>query len=393
MDHPPPLISKISFSISFIVVFLIAIEVLSAIYLKISYVRQGGLENARGAAALSVYKSYSWAPTYWREEVAAFNVLYAPYVLWKRAPYRGETVTIDEEGLRLTAHSQCTAQNYTIWLLGGSTMWGAGAPDWLTIPSILAEKYEKSGKPVCVRNYGTNAWVNTQEVIELMLELKRAQHKPDLVIFYDGFNDTYSLYQSGTLDVPINNDLIRNKLEAGDPVQTGWNHPRSSTLRSMSQFFLKSNTAQVLGRLGARLQHALNRSQSARSRQLNTDQVRAQLDLAYLKNMELVDVLSRQYGFKFAFFWQPVLLVGNKHLSAEEVTELHDTLSGFVGMQAVFKEMYTLAQKADRPGFFDIADVLDGRQDTIYIDYAHLVPEGNRLVAERMYDVLHTHGM
>jgi len=54
MDHPPPLISKISFSISFIVVFLIAIEVLSAIYLKISYVRQGGLENARGAAALSV---------------------------------------------------------------------------------------------------------------------------------------------------------------------------------------------------------------------------------------------------------------------------------------------------------------------------------------------------
>ena len=140
MDQPPPLISKISFSISFVVVFLIAIEVLSAIYLKISYVRHGGLENVPGAAALSVYKSYSWAPTYWREEVAAFNVSYEPYVLWKRAPYRGETVTIDEEGLRLTAHSQCTAQNYTVWLLGGSTMWGAGAPDWLTIPSLLAEK-------------------------------------------------------------------------------------------------------------------------------------------------------------------------------------------------------------------------------------------------------------
>lgn len=393
MDQPPPLISKISFSISFIVVFLIAIEVLSAIYLKITYVRQGGLENARAAAALSVYKSYSWAPTYWREEVAAFNVLYKPYVLWKRAPYRGETVTIDQDGLRLTAHSQCAGQNYTIWLLGGSTMWGAGAPDWLTIPSLLAEKYETSGKPVCVRNYGTNAWVNTQEVVELLLELKRAPRKPDLVVFYDGFNDTYSLYQSGMFDVPINNDLIRNKLEAGDPVQTGWNHPRSGTLRSVSEFLLQSNTAQLISRLSAKLQHARNGSQPAFYRQLNRDQIRAQLDLAYLKNMELVDALAQQYGFKFAFFWQPVLLVGHKQLSAEEQATLQDTLSAFGGIQAVFKEMYGQVHQVDRPGFFDIADVLDNRQDTIYVDYAHLVPEGNRLVAERMYEVLHAHGM
>jgi lysophospholipase L1-like esterase len=379
MDQPPPLISKISFSISFIVVLLIVIEILSAIYVKITDIRQGGLENAQAAAALSVYKSQPWAPTYWREEVAAFKVLYEPYVLWKRAPYRGETVAIDENGLRRTSHSQCAAQNYTIWMFGGSTMWGAGSPDWLTIPSLLAEQYEKSGKPVCVQNYGTTAWVNTQEVVELMLELKHASRKPDLVVFYDGANDSYSLYRTGMIDVPLNNDLIKNKLETGDPMQTGWNHPRSSTLRSISQYLLRSKTAQTISRLGAKLRTARSGAQ--------------QLDIAYLKNMELAGALARQYGFKYAFFWQPVMLAGHKRLSAEEETTLQKTVAGNGGIQGTFQEMYDLAQNQNKPFFFDIADVLDNRQDTIYIDFAHLSPEGNRLVAGRIYDVLHSHGM
>ena len=393
MDQTPPLISKISFSISFIVVFLIVIEVLSAIYVKITDIRQGGLQNAQEIAALAVYKSESWAPTYWREEVAAFNVLYEPYVLWKRAPYQGETITIDEDGLRRTTHSQCTAQNYTIWTFGGSTMWGAGSPDWLTIPSLLAEHYEKSGKSVCVRNYGTNAWVNTQEVVELMLELKHAPRKPDLVIFYDGFNDAYSLYQSGMVDVPINNDLIKHKLEAGYPVQQAWNHAQFSKLGLISQFFQQLKTGQIIAQLGTKLRKARNGSLPTFSRQLNSDQIRAQLDSAYLKNIELVGALAGQYGFKYAFFWQPVLLAGHKQLTAEEEAALQKTLSDFGGIQAAFNEMYDLAQKEDRPGFFDIADVLDNRPDTIYIDFAHLSPEGNRLVAERIYDVLHNHGM
>jgi lysophospholipase L1-like esterase len=393
MDQPPPLISKISFSISFIVILLIVIEILSAIYVKITDIRQGGLENAQAAAALSVYKSQPWAPTYWREEVAAFKVLYQPYVLWKRGPYQGETVAIDEAGLRRTTHSQCAAQNYTIWIFGGSTMWGAGAPDWLTIPSLLAEQYEKSGKPVCVRNYGTTAWVNTQEIVELILELKHAPRKPDLVVFYDGANDSYSLYRTGMIDVPLNNDLIKNKLETGDPMQTGWNHPRSSTLRSISQYLLQSKTAQTISRLGAQLRTARSGAQPAFSRQLSSEQVRSQLDIAYLKNMELAGALARQYGFKYAFFWQPVMLAGHKRLSAEEDTTLQKTVAGNGGIQAAFQEMYDLAQNQSQADFFDIADVLDNRQDTIYIDFAHLSPEGNRLVAGRIYDVLHSHGM
>ena len=392
MDKPP-LIWRISLSISFVVVFLIVIEVLSVIYVKIA-IRKGALQNAEEVAALPVYRSEPWGATYWRDEVDAFNVVYEPYVLWKRAPYQGETITIDEDGLRRTTHSECTAQNYTIWAFGGSTMWGQGSPDWLTIPSLLAEKYEKSGKSVCVKNYGTNAWVNTQEVIKLMLELKHAPRKPDLVIFYDGFNDTYSLYQSGMVDVPINNDLIKRKLEVGYPVQQAWNHAHFSELRLISHFLQQMKIGQIIIQLGAKLRKAQSGSRPAFSRQLDSEQIHAQLDSAYLKNMEVVGALAQQYGFKFVFFWQPVILVGHKQLSVEEEVALKKTLSDFGGIQTAFQEMYDLAQKQqDRPGFFDIADVLDKYKGTFYIDFAHLTPEGNSLVADRIFDVLHNHAM
>jgi hypothetical protein len=390
MDQPPPLISKVSFSIAFTVVLLIVIEILSAISFKITEVRQGGLENAQASAALSVYKSQPWAATYWREEVAAFKVLYEPYVIWRRAPYKGETIVIEDDGIRRTTHSDCAGQNYKIWIFGGSTMWGAGSPDWLTIPSLLAEQYEKSGMPVCVRNYGTSAWVSTQETIEFMQELKRASRKPDLVIFYDGVNDAFTLYQSGMIDVPQNNDRIKRKLESGDPMQTGWNHPRSN---SMFQMFLESKTFQSISRIGANLRRMRNGSQPEFSRQLSSDLIQTQMDVAYLKNLDLVSALGREYGFKYAFFWQPVMLVGHKPLSNEEETILHKTLATNAGMQEAFEKMYSLAQSQKRQDLFDIADALDNRKDTIYIDFAHISPEGNRLVAERMYGILRQNGM
>ena len=66
---------------------------------------------------------------------------------------------------------------------------------------LLAEQNDKAGRSVCVRNYGETGWVSTQELIKLMLELKRTGRKPDLVIFYDGANDVYLPYQYGRVDV------------------------------------------------------------------------------------------------------------------------------------------------------------------------------------------------
>ena len=142
--------------------------------------------ETRDMSASSVYQGRPWAEQFWREENIAFNrEKYWPFVVWM-APFTGSTIVINGDGVRRTFHSHCGDPTaYTIWMFGGSTMLGQGVPDWFTIPSLVAELYEKAGRPACVVNEGELGWANTQEVIELMLKLKRAKRKPNLVIFYD----------------------------------------------------------------------------------------------------------------------------------------------------------------------------------------------------------------
>ncbi len=92
------------------------------------------------------------------------------WVLWRRQPYQGEFIAIDQDGVRRTMHTQCDDKTFTIWMFGDSVMWGAGAPDAETIPSLIAADYEKAGHPVCIVNYAEKGWSNTQELIGLMEE-------------------------------------------------------------------------------------------------------------------------------------------------------------------------------------------------------------------------------
>ena len=39
----------------------------------------------------------------------------------------------------------------------------------------------------------------------------------------------------------------------------------------------------------------------------------------YLGNYKIVDALAQKYGFKFFFFWQPQIAIGDKSLTSEEL--------------------------------------------------------------------------
>jgi len=133
---------------------------------------------------------------YWRQFDAAGRFTYKPYVLWPRKPSRGSMISVSEDGIRRTSHTECNDRSFTIWMFGDSNLWGAGATDDETIASFLAGDYERAGRKVCVVNYGEGGWENTQEVIELIEKLKHSLRKPDVVIFYDGGTEVFTAYQS-----------------------------------------------------------------------------------------------------------------------------------------------------------------------------------------------------
>jgi hypothetical protein len=316
----------------------------------------------------AVYKDAPWVSALADEWKPSNLFTYEAYVGWERKPFHGQTINIDETGVRKTDPSHCDDPNaLTLWMFGGSTIWGAGVPDWLTIPSLLAQKFEQGNRPVCIRNYGEKAWVNTQEMIKLALELKRAQHKPDLVIFYDGPADVYETYQSGQAGLHQNFSDTKQTLES-----------RSSSASGTFRYLLESNTARVF------LQ---SRQQTQRSH-LDPDVLARATVQCYLENVQFVQALAREYKFEPFFFWEPTLSTGNKRLTLQEDEARATASKQTPGLGEANQAAYALLKNEARPPVFPIADALDSATGTVYFDEAHVTAEGNRLVAERMYNTI-----
>jgi len=74
----------------------------------------------------------------------------------------------------------------TVYVFGGSTVFGTGSSDEFTIPSILQKKFNDNNYKTKVVNYGFSTLVASQQLQRL---LKIPIKKDDIVIFYDGGND------------------------------------------------------------------------------------------------------------------------------------------------------------------------------------------------------------
>ncbi len=357
---------------------LVAVELGSFLVLKAK--ARANERRTDSRRALSVYHTSSWADRYWREFMGSERIDYHPYVIWRRHPFSGETITVDASGLRQTTNVQCSPASFTIWMFGGSTLWGSGSPDNATIPSLLAEEYARHGRPVCVRNYGEMAWVSTQEVIKLLLELKRAQQKPDLVVFYDGANEPLLPYQSDAIDGHQNLDRIRAVFDQSIAERDG-----------SFAWLLKSNTAQLLNRSAAWL--GLGRRDAAladryRSNRASIEALTRVSVRSYFQNIETVHMLASGHGFGYAFFWQPVLYLDKKPLTSEEVGILESERRMLPGLDEVYRNSHALVAGERRRNFHDLADAFHDQRATLYIDALHVGPEGNRVIAKRVYDVL-----
>ena len=361
------------FSVCFALLMMAMIEVTSACILR---VWNPSVRGQFDRSKLAVYQNESWGSEYWEEEAAAARVSYESYVAWRQKPFAGSQINIDGEGHRRTQYSQCDGATRTIWMFGGSTMWGTGSPDWGTIPSNLAKIYGNAGTPVCVINFGQNGWRNTQELIELELELKRRTPHPDLVLFYDGFNDSYSFFQSGEDDVHMNYNVIRDKFERLS---------NRSMKSSLVDFLLATHT----GRLITRSRPVRNLVDGDTGIVASSANGAARdLEVSYLDNLEIVQALSEKYGFQYTFFWQPVLYSGHKQLTSEEQKILMFFRGHLDEQDGEYKAMSTVLQHGVPKHVIDMSDVFDRAANSLYIDCVHVVPAGNALVANRIHEEL-----
>ena len=376
-SHPAPVPKgfvqfavRLSISVSVLAALVIATELMSGALLSIPK------EKESGGGQHSYYKDKPWAAEYWREFELAKRQQYRPYVVWRRAPFKGQYINVDENGLRRTVNPDCSPGARQIWTLGASTLWGMGAPDDETIPSILSGEYARAVGPVCVTNFAESAWVSTQSVIQLEIALKHAARPPDLVIFYDGLADVLPVYQSGTPDVHFGFEKVRSLVEAGQ------------AKRSSFGYLKETSTWRLITSIMTEVASTKNGHSPTIRPSRNVDNLAKVTVENYRANMKVVAALSAEYGFRYVSFWEPMALSGNKPLSAAERDMLVSIEHETPGLPELTRRTYDLMFSVPDSHIINISDTFDHINSDVYMEVGHITPEGNRQVALRILKTL-----
>jgi lysophospholipase L1-like esterase len=312
-------------------------------------------------------------------EYGQLQVSPAPFYEWRKEGFQGKYINISPEGLRRTWNPDFSGQKpgKTVFCFGGSVMWSFGARDDFTIPSLLSKRLNQKAPHYQVTNYGEPGYTFTQELVYFVLLLKAGQI-PDYVVFFDGVNDIYGAYQNGRPGLTQNVGLNKRKLKMSftelmvaqltDAIN---NHFLTYKLVKNLIFRAKQEGG-VIAVAGSRMDEA----------QLTT--LAATIVDDYDKNMALVKALAKQYGFRYYFFWQPMLF-NTTALTAEE-----QGYSWWKDKKWVFlhRKVESLIREKKYDHFYNLSTIFDQKQKTVYLDFGHLSEGGNDQVAEAMYQVI-----
>lgn len=320
---------------------------------------RGGLDYRE----LVFYGPEAEAPTaqaFWLEQ-SRTRVSWLPYAYWRVDTFSGSYINVDAAGLRYTpSYVADDAAAPTMFVFGGSTVWGEGARDAYTIPGHIARILDEHGLPARVFNFGQTGYVSMQDMLLFQMQLLQG-NMPDVAIFYQGFNDVLSAWGQGLTGLTLQETQRVADVEAGRLLRGG--QPLLSPLSPD----LNTHVFSLAGITGAAPENIAAR---------------------WLANMRMVRALAAAYDVHVLFVWQPSIIF-KQSLTASE--------------QGIYART-----EAERPGLFDLYAAVDAlvraqpaeedvlilsdlfAEDTrsIFHDLVHITEVGNAEVAEAIVPLL-----
>ncbi|MGK7901471.1 MAG: SGNH/GDSL hydrolase family protein [Hormoscilla sp.] len=336
-----------------------------------------------------------------QEFVQNFNSYsYEAYIGWSMKPFQGKTITIDNNGDRVHENVRGGEKsNKSVYFFGGSTMWGEGAPDNGTIPALFSSI---SGMPSY--NKGERGF-NSRQGIARLVNLLAEGEQIDIVIFYDGVNDVTA---NCSPELEVNEHYytddfrkrMTRKVFAGKEENWLTNEKVKLHLNG-SEFLQYLDFSFLFGTrsLAAKIKRKIFGVQSVvENDEGESIKVKGSVDGAYVcdnseelaqnaaesivNNWEIAHDLAEARGIKFLAILQPVAYVGNPKLTHLNFDEWENER----GLQ--YKTVYPLIKDVIRKrGHKWIVDYTDmfSRDEYIYIDFCHVSPNGNLIIAKQIY--------
>jgi len=363
----------------FIFIFFLCFELIPDIWIDYrKSLKKPGEVAARDEyrAGAEDYQGKDWVPYYYFDAWSSRDKMdWHPYVYWRRAKYESPYVNVNEKGIRTTwAPENRSGKPLKIFVFGGSTLWGFGARDEFTIPSYVARLLaEKTERDIQVTNFGEAGYVLTQEVLTLLRELQRG-NVPDLVIFYDGFNDAHASMSNEVSGWPLNEINRQREFNIlNKRYRSKFRHEASKILfhRSLGYANRFSN------------KFGLVPAQSAeQDEQVLADKTKALAGI-YAETAKMVSEMGEDRGFEALFFLQPTFYT-KKTLSKHESTYFsQDTKDGRY-LHSVYAALRNHPQLKMSPQFVDISRSLDDVKIGLYTDMVHMTERGNAEIGRVM---------
>ncbi len=345
---------------------LLLVEIFFRVYMSFNPV-----PDARAGA--DCYAGQDWVPAYFEEFRKCNSLQWEPYLYWKREPFEGEFITVDNQGHRATltkAHPLARKHaGFTLFFMGGSAVWGTGVRDAFTLPSLTGNELTRNGFNPEIFNMGESGYVSSQDLLRLEFELKNG-NIPDIVIFYGGLNDIFSSYQSGKAGLP-QNEMHR---------EAEFNTLQEK--RKSIMVFLRSMKTLSTARF---ISSRFSQDRPVLREDFNGDlQNLADLTVHYYnENIRMANALAKEYGFQVLFYWQPSLFDKPFRTAYEE-----EQLERIQPLKPFLEEVNSLLFSEDLAyeniHFINLSNLFTNVREPIFIDWCHVGEAGNFMIARKM---------
>ena len=279
------------------------------------------------------------------------------------------TITIDDNGFRgISTNLEKTENTYRIVMIGGSTIFGTGTTsDEKTIPGFLEKKInERNNEKIFeVVNAGINHADSFTE--KFHVKNKILNFKPDLIIIYDGWNDSRYLE---IMKAKIEGNNTKEKESSGTGIIGFFDNLEfyRTPIVIFRTFFYDDSSSDIKSELNEELGYNI-----ASTWKNNIKEI---CDVAKEKDVSTIIAL------------QPLLGRSDKKMSNDEFEAFskytkHDQL--YFNMNELsnnLKELSTCNKTVD------LVKTFDKTEKPVYWDMGHLNDDGNEIIAEELTDIV-----
>jgi hypothetical protein len=293
---------------------------------------------------------------------------------------------------------------YRVIVLGGSTVMGDGAPrPSQNLVGMLGRAVREQritaadGRQVEFINAGVDGYNSAQEYLYFVSRLARLE--PDLVVVYDGWNDSYVWTDSSIME-RMSPFRTKTHEEGTRRIEASYSVSGSllQALVNLKSTLTEGHFRLAMMELPWRLLQKPKEDEDADDRSESYD---PRLIDFYRENHRALVALADD-RLAVAVFLQPLAGTDDRALSEEEKAswwypefewEMGNRLPFYRDARRVLAQLREKSRDNRQVCIADVSDSLRSVTETVYADTGHLFPNGNRIVASRMLDELGSCGL